>query len=995
MRTIKWELAAHAAVLVSALAILLCSCGGHHDFSIAPDVVQNAADAPSTLAETLKQLDALPIPAGVEAQQWVMLKVELRRLLTQGKSKFSSQAPLSSRSKVDDLTVTPSGGGNAEFHWTYRSEGDFNQNGLAGLDDLTPIGVHFGKDTTAADWNAAQVADGNRNGRIELGDLVSLGANFSFRVVGYHVQHSASGDPGGAWDTVADALFANSSITPGPWRTFSTQLAITGPGFYRVAPYDSAGEGVTGNIVYYSGGPIVHFETEDNDLAASADALPAFPIAAGTVTGNLGLGNLQGDDDGDFTDWFSVALAGAGELTLDLSHDVATSDLDLYLYEDPAGAPLVASETNLSPEHIQYTIPQAGTYYIRCAINTGYSEYVLECAFVPGEVNNPPQAQLTADPLSGEAPLSVSFDASASTDGDPGDAIVKYEFNFGDAAWFDSGADPTVTHLFSSPGAVTVAVRVTDGHGATDEASVPLEILPEGSGVWNVLIWMAADNNLATEAYGDIQRLETVGSTGNVRVLLGYDVASEWITGSGSEQVRFIRVVQDSDPQSINCTGDPANVSFAKAGYDSSHPQHVLEFLQWAQQFPAEHSLLVLWDHGDGWRPGWKEGASARSSAIHAASGLLKDDADGTAGMTNNKWIVDTLAAYHFDILLLDACNMGHLEAVYDFQALADHLLVSEAGLPAQGLPYDSILSAWNSGYPLAPDAICQLITDESYTMYNGVQALTLAVVDASAITPLIAACTDLASAIKAKAAQESLGVRRAISLACELRAGDGERDLHHFLTIYRALTADPAIQGLVDAALAQWVSAVTYFREYDYPGPTGLSVFLPGERFFGQLTRDEYSKTPFDQATGWLDTLMATGVPGQAGVPGVTADWAPGDRFEISWSDAAAEVDLGLQGPAALWASPVYPVELNGIIEFSADNPMGGATTEWAKLLPTAPTGNYAARLDWFSYGAGTPPALLDVAVKIYDSGGMLKQDLGTYQVVLGGEVSCAILSY
>jgi hypothetical protein len=1107
------------------LLLLFAGCGGHGAGTLQP-VLQSTPPLSVELRQALKELDALPVPEGADPAAFAALKDTLRKLLIdRGTDKFTSAAPGSSRSKVTDLTVQADGAG-ARFHWSYRNEGDFNQEGIVNVSDLTTMGINYGKDSAAPDWATARAADGNENGKVDLPDLVSIGANFLNRLTAYDLQRSDAPDPGGTWTPAAQVPFAASSVPAGELRQFDFTLDAAPSGYYRVVPCDGADAGVPsdpvewtgggpathyetednddyahadplpafpfpaplvdgnlgvgnatgdddgdsvdwftlsaagtgtlavtmsydeagGNLdlylykdpqgaplasstgttgvetiaetvqagVYYlkcelvsghseyalagafTAGPPTYYETEDNDAAAEADVLPAFPLPAGTVTGNLGAGNPLGDVDGDFTDWFTFGVDSMGTVAFDLYHDTGTGDLDLYLYQDPLAAPLAASETDQSPEHVEYYLPQVGTYYLRCARYLGYSEYTLEGSFEPDAANHPPQAQLSAGPLTGEVPLTVSFDAGASSDPDPSDAIAKYEFDFGEGAGYeDFGVDPTVVHNYNTSGDYTAMLRVTDNGGLTAEDTCQIQASNPGAGVWNVLIWMAADNNLASEAYGDIQRLETAGSTDNVRVLLGYDVAQEWITGSGCEAVRFIRVVQDSDPQSINYTGDPANTSFPEVGYDSSHPQHVLEFLQWAQQFPAEHSLLVLWDHGNGWRQGWKEGASARAGASHAPSGMLKDDADGTADLTNNKWIVDMLAAYHFDILLLDACNMGHMEAVYDFHALADRLLASEALLPGQGLPYDGILSAWNAGYPLAPDAICQLIADESYTMYNGVQALTLAVLDASAIIPLTSACAALAGAVEPKAAQESLGVRRAISLAYEPRAGDGERDLHHFLTIYRALTADAAIQGLVDDTLAQWDAAAAYFKKYGHPGATGLSVFLPSERFFDQTTRDEYGAAPFNQATGWLDMLVATGVPGQAGLPGVEADWAPGDRVGISWSDAAAEVDLSLQGPATNWASPIYPVELSGVIEFSADNPTGGATAEWGKLLPAAPAGDYTVRLDWFSYSAGAPPALLDVAAKLYDGGGMLKQDLGTCQIALNGTAGYATLHY
>lgn len=77
------------------------------------------------------------------------------------------------------------------------------------------------------------------------------------------------------------------------------------------------------------------------------------------------------------------------------------------------------------------------------------------------QVNNPPIANFTATPGQGNAPLSVNFDASASSD-DGG--IVSYTWNFGDGT---TGTGINPTHIFSSVGVIPVQLTVVDAFGAT------------------------------------------------------------------------------------------------------------------------------------------------------------------------------------------------------------------------------------------------------------------------------------------------------------------------------------------------------------------------------------------------------------------------------------------------------------------------------------------------------------------------------------------------
>ena len=87
--------------------------------------------------------------------------------------------------------------------------------------------------------------------------------------------------------------------------------------------------------------------------------------------------------------------------------------------------------------------------------------------------NNPPNAVASASPTSGTAPLSVSFDASGSTDPD-GDAL-SYSWNFGDGS---TGSGATPSHTYSSDGSFTATVTVSDGE-LSDQASVSISV---GSG---------------------------------------------------------------------------------------------------------------------------------------------------------------------------------------------------------------------------------------------------------------------------------------------------------------------------------------------------------------------------------------------------------------------------------------------------------------------------------------------------------------------------------
>jgi hypothetical protein len=81
------------------------------------------------------------------------------------------------------------------------------------------------------------------------------------------------------------------------------------------------------------------------------------------------------------------------------------------------------------------------------------------------ETNSPPVASFTASPSSGNAPLSVSFNASSSYDSDG--SIATYEWDFGDGG---HGSGITVSHTYTTAGTYTANLVVRDNDGATAEA---------------------------------------------------------------------------------------------------------------------------------------------------------------------------------------------------------------------------------------------------------------------------------------------------------------------------------------------------------------------------------------------------------------------------------------------------------------------------------------------------------------------------------------------
>src|SRR5205823_2928936 len=111
----------------------------------------------------------------------------------------------------------------------------------------------------------------------------------------------------------------------------------------------------------------------------------------------------------------------------------------------------------------------AGTWTCRVVVtDNGGATGTASATVTATAANQPPVARLTVSPSSGRAPLSVTADASASSD--PDGTIASYRFDFGDGAVGGPPSRPTATHTYAA-GTWTCRVVVTDNGGATGTAS--------------------------------------------------------------------------------------------------------------------------------------------------------------------------------------------------------------------------------------------------------------------------------------------------------------------------------------------------------------------------------------------------------------------------------------------------------------------------------------------------------------------------------------------
>ncbi len=113
----------------------------------------------------------------------------------------------------------------------------------------------------------------------------------------------------------------------------------------------------------------------------------------------------------------------------------------------------------------------AGNYTVKATVTDNLGASSITTQAVSITANQAPIARLTISPANGTAPLSVTADATASSD--PDGTIASASINFGDGV-IQSGLK--ASHTYSNAGNYTVNVTVTDDRGASSSAIATVSV---------------------------------------------------------------------------------------------------------------------------------------------------------------------------------------------------------------------------------------------------------------------------------------------------------------------------------------------------------------------------------------------------------------------------------------------------------------------------------------------------------------------------------------
>ena len=328
---------------------------------------------------------------------------------------------------------------------------------------------------------------------------------------------------------------------------------------------------------------------------------------------------------------------------------------------------------------------------------------------------------------------------------------------------------------------------------------------------WTVLVYLAGDNNLDAAGVVDLREMKSVGSSGAVNVVVQFDRAGN--TGT-TKRYRLRKGTQLA-----------ADVVQDLGETNSGDPAVLYDFLEWGvKTYPAQHYLVVLWNHGAGWddsnlykgdyfggeappiahkgvavtRSGSVGSAVARGASVarrvplaQAHSALRR--AQRSLFSTTLKKMVHTraiafddqakdfidnlelkrvmlklkgLLKRKIDVLGFDACLMSMVEIGFEMRDAASYSVASQEEEPNNGWPYDRILAAIARKPSTTPADLARVMVQNCLASYGANAGVTFSASDLSQVAGVASAVSTLgvalSSALKDPAAAAALSTVRA-----------------------------------------------------------------------------------------------------------------------------------------------------------------------------------------------------------------------------------------
>ncbi len=376
---------------------------------------------------------------------------------------------------------------------------------------------------------------------------------------------------------------------------------------------------------------------------------------------------------------------------------------------------------------------------------------------------------------------------------------------------------------------------------------------------WTVMVYLDSDNNLESAGIDDINEMEMVDSTTDVNIVVQVDRIPYSVLAANNEgylddisnndwtNTRRYYITQDFDPYQIS-----SDLKSELGELNMGDPQTLVDFASWAvTNYPAEKYLLVIWNHGGGFR-----------SPASTTKDIAWDDTSGGDKITMSELeyalsAISIQMGKNVDIVGMDACLMAMTEVAYQIKDYADILVTSEESEPNDGWPYDTILGQLVSYPTMTPNQLATNIVDSYIFSYTISDDVTQSAIDLSYMDTLATQLSAMALAIMSDTLTPSVNYINA-SNSSQYYGDYDFIDLYDFCNEVLAYSNSVFVKSIALSIQQTLSSAVLRWGYYGYgvDKSRGLSIYFP------YISYDSYyNNTNFAQDTWWNEMLSYLGL--------------------------------------------------------------------------------------------------------------------------------------
>jgi len=407
-------------------------------------------------------------------------------------------------------------------------------------------------------------------------------------------------------------------------------------------------------------------------------------------------------------------------------------------------------------------------------------------------------------------------------------------------------ADPTVATVADGPvaGVGAGSTTVTATFGASGVAGSAAAIVTSVTrSKWTVLVYLNAANDLAQFSLPNFNQMEQAAGNAEVRTVVQWKTGTTFDPNAPFSGTRRYLVKQGTGSAVASTLLDDLG-----QGVDMGSAQTLADFVAWGRaNFPADRTMLIVWNHGNGWR-------RSRDGATRAVS---YDDEFNTAIQA---WELSAaLGDTKLEVLAWDASLMQMLEVAYGLRDRAAYIVGSEESPPGEGYPYDVILGAFRDN----PDAstrdltkafVDAMLAEPAYAT----RKITQSVLDASKLDALATSVDIFAAALVANRVSltDLVPTVRAQAQSYSPSFGRVYRDLYDVADRIAAGTTVPAVaQAATNVKTAITDAFVWEGHNAQSPGSRGIAIDFSSATAFSAV-RSDYANLELAQRTTWDDWL-------------------------------------------------------------------------------------------------------------------------------------------